>query len=178
MRHAVQRNGVTLVQLTIAISVSGVLLGLTAAWLHQTLHFSASVRDRQRHHLGMLQLAEHLRSDGQQSLSMELLNDDKLLLTNGSGITTRYLIEAGWIRLERKNGDTVLLREKFQLAPNAVANWDNSELPEWITLTITRGRVGVGEDSLRMENKTYSPNPLPVDLRVRVGSNRWPKLAH
>lgn len=171
-----RRGGFTLIHVMVAISVSGVLMGLAAAWIHQALHFSSSIRQRQRHHAAMLRLAAGLRDEIQSSAQMSMSGDNELRLRSPGGDEVRYVLAPGHVSVEKRRGSEVLMRDRFELAPGAVSRWETGEMPERIALIVERGRTGSGNGNGRAEGNMPDAGTAPVDLHVRAGVRRWPAM--
>ena len=174
MKHAKQQRGYTLIELLLVMSIAVVLMMVNVGWIHQTMKFSSRMDQRQRHHQNLKRLAWELRDDVHQSESLAMDGDNRLVLTQNDGVELTYTISATSVDAERRSNETIIRRETYDLAPNSKVEWETAEVPNWITLIVTRGREGLAEQKLKKPLDPASARDSPVvDLHVRVGPNRW-----
>lgn len=176
MKRSDSRCGITLFEMMITLSVTGMLMVVTTGWMHQTMKFASTIRHRQRHHQSLTRLAWELRGHVRESQSLTMLGDDALMLNQPNGVRMTYTISGPTLLVEKRLGERDVVRETYRLAPSAVAVWDTSEMPEWISLVVSRGREGVPlERPEHSEFQPLDPESMPVDLHLRVGPHRWPE---
>ena len=169
------RSGYSLLELIMVISVSGVLLAVSATWMHQSLAFSATINLRQRQHQNLTRLAGDLRDDVRLSIGMSSPDEKQLELEMPGDILIRYVISPSAISVEKRHVDTVFFRDSYGVAAGSDVRWDRSKLPDWISLIVYRKLVEADEIE-RQPRSTVSPEyrDQPVELLIHVGSKRWP----
>ena len=162
------RNGVSMIEMLITMSVASALLAVNVVWLHHAMSFSRQMNNRQRHHQQLTRLSRQLRDDVRACENVSVKKDE--LTLQFAGGTTTYTISGNSILLEKKlmSPPGSVKRERFSFSKHSIAEWDQSELPKWISLTVRR------------LPETHQPifdqddKPKVVDLHVRVATNRWP----
>ncbi len=161
------RRGVSLLETTIAASVSTAILLVAIGWIHQSFKLAKTVKQKQQHHQQLLRLGDQFRQDVRLCDEVSRDADGRLLLRSEPRGQVVYEIDADAI--SRTLSSTVAEEthyEKYSLSSGSEIGWDDTELPQWITLMIRRSR-GVAE---RSEDSSAN---APVDLRVRVAVGRW-----
>ena len=169
------RQGFSLLELLMVISVTGVLLAVNATWIHQSLSFSATVNQRQRQHQILMRLAGDLRDDVRLSTGMSSPDEKQLELAMPGDVLIRYVISSSAISVEKRHLDNVFFRDSYAVAAGSDVRWDRSELPDWISLIVYRKLVEADEIE-RKPSSVVSPEyrDQPVELLIHVGSKRWP----
>ena len=163
------RNGYTLIQLLLVMSVAVVLMTVNVGWIHQTMKFSSVMKQRQQHHWNLTRIAWELRDDVRSSESISMDGDQQLVIEGNDGEKKIYAISKDSLTIEILDNESAIKRETLALAPNSIAYWDNSELPDWISLVVERGpQVLANQTSAETRSKDSA-----VDLHVRVSPNRW-----
>lgn len=170
MKLSRKRRGYTLIELLFMISIAVILLSVNVGWIHQTMKFSSKMTQRQRHHQNLTRLAWELRDDVRQSQSLAMQDENCLVLRMNDDTNIDYKISGHSIEMERRTGETTIRRERYELSPNSIASWDVSELPDWVSLIVKRGREGLAEDP---DRSARDNEVTAVDLHVRVSPNRW-----
>lgn len=133
-----RRSGFTLIELLFVISVGAVLLGISAAWIHQALHYGSTLRERERQHRTLILFARQFRSDVHRSTAMEFVDGDTLILREGTGRTVKYVIGESAIIATRES-DGEIQNERYHLADTCIAKWQSSSLPD----QLEPGQVGL-----------------------------------
>ena len=181
MRSNNPSRGFTMVEMVISMSVASVLLVVTVAWIHQSLKLTSIVKQRQRNHTNLTRLAREIRDEVRDSESVSMVGDNQLVL-NASGRNITYTISKASVIVEKRNENPnakpALARDAFVLSPNSIVRWETSELPDWISLVVYRGREGLpSPGSIAVpdssESQPVNEELLPVDLHIRVAPNRW-----
>ncbi len=169
------RQGYSLFELIMVISVTGVLLVANATWIHQSLTFSTTINQRQRQHQILMRLAGELRDDVRMSIGMSSPDEKQLELKMPGDILIRYVISSSAISVEKRHVDTVFFRDSYAVSAGSDVRWDRSELPDWISLIVYRKLVETDEIE-RKPAAEISPEyrDQPVELMIRVGTKRWP----
>lgn len=170
MSQIKNRRGYSLIELMVSISVTGVLLVVTAGWIHQTMKCSSRIKQRQRHHQNMTRLSGNFRDHVHECETIAMDGVDRLALTWEDGTRATYTITNNTLQFEKNEPPTTsdeprTKREKYVLSPNSTVEWDTSEMPGWISLIVSRRREVSASNNL--------DHSMPVDLHVRVAPNRW-----
>ena len=150
----------------VAISATSILMLLAISWMHKTMYCASQIKQRQRHHQSLTRLDTQLRNEVRLCSGMSIVDDSQLELTRADGTKLKYTIGEHAIAFERKmsqNDPEKIARERFELSPESVATWDISEMPEWISLVVTR----------QNEFPSSASETMPIDLQIRVSPNRW-----
>ena len=95
-------QGYSLIELMMVISVATVIMGVNVGWIHQTMKFASSMKQRQRHHQNLTRLAWELRDDVWQSDSMKVNGDSELLLDWNDGTQVSYKISNTSLVVEKR----------------------------------------------------------------------------
>ncbi len=174
MKRQNHRFGYTLIEMLLSITVATVLLGINVGWIHQTMKFASATKQRQRQQQSLTRLAWEFREDVRAGKSIAMVGDDQLVITSIDGDQATYTISGTQLLVEKTDDQPIVKRERFELARNATAVWDTSEMPDWISLIVYRGGESV---ELPSDENSKPPipeaTPMPADLHVRVGPNRW-----
>jgi prepilin-type N-terminal cleavage/methylation domain-containing protein len=174
MNHQNHRCGYTLIEMLLSITVATVLLGVNVGWIHQTMKFASVTKQRQRQQQSLTRLAWEFRDDVRAGNSIAMVGEDQLVIKSADGGQATYTISGSELLVEKTGDQPMVKRERFELARNATAVWDTSEMPDWISLVVYRGGESLELESDRnSESPTPVANPIPADLHVRVGPNRW-----
>ncbi|MFK7765726.1 MAG: hypothetical protein AB8B55_00690 [Mariniblastus sp.] len=157
-----------------SITVASMLLIVNGIWIQQTLRYASVQNARKETHQNLTRLGWQFRDDVHICNSIESLNDTKLKLIFDDNDSGTYTIKYESILLERfTNGSkTRSSSESYRLAHNAVAIFNSTELPDWISLRVIRG----GEGERRGADFPQSAKELnerPTDLYLRVSPKRW-----
>ena len=167
------RNGYSLLELLLVMSALSVLMVINLGWLHQSMKFSSSMTQNQRHHQALTRLAWMLRDDVRECKTMSI-NGQQLLLNCKNGNQVQYTItKTGSVQVKKKalssptSSNTI--REEFKLHPGSNIRWDASELPDWISLIVYRANRGnTGSAKTEARSSDEFSDSVPIDLHVRV----------
>jgi prepilin-type N-terminal cleavage/methylation domain-containing protein len=167
MNQRLSRHGFSLIELMVSISVTGVLMMVAVGWIHQTMKCASLIKQRQRHHQNLTLLGGSLRSQVRECKSLAMDGADRLTLAWEDGTKASYTITGNRVDFEKTqpqiNGDEPrITREVFKLSARSTAAWNVAEMPNWISLVVSR-----------RNEQNPSNDPTPVDLHVRVAPNRW-----
>ena len=168
-----RRSGFTLIELLVVMSVAAALLAITVGWIHFTMRYASAIKERQRNHITSTRLAWELRESIQDSQSMDLFEGKKLVLTNRNAQTTTWTIDGNSVLLERQ-GESNRQRDVYEFSSSSLIHWDSTELPNWVSLVVTRGREGSRWRAENQEGQDVEMDLLPTELHVRAGPKRWP----
>lgn len=162
------RRGSSLIETMIAVSVSATILLVAIGWIHQSFKLAKTVKQKQQHHQKLIRLGDQFRQDARLCQQASRDADGRLVLRSEEQGDVVYEVDKATV--SRTNLSTVAQkthRENYPLVSGSDIRWDDSELPQWITLMVRRS-PGVAERS-----DTSRPVDAPVDLRVRVAVGRW-----
>ena len=97
--------------------------------------------------------------------------------------TAKYKITGTDIFLTRQTVGSQISRERFSLSPNSAIQWDVSELPETVSLLVSRDpnkfpdRKSSADQKVdltnSLPNRSTDPEDLIPLLNLRVSPNRW-----
>jgi prepilin-type N-terminal cleavage/methylation domain-containing protein len=164
------RRGATLIELSVVISVSSVLLAVSAGWIHQSMKFGSVVRSRQNLHHRLLRLGSQLREDVQQGEALDLFDESKLVIRMNNKLTATFVLLPERVTRIVSEGEQVISQESYSLDPTGEASWDASGLPTTIALTVRRGS-GLSQ-SVRPKLESIG-DTRPIDLHVRTTVGRF-----
>ena len=174
MKCCNRRRGFTLIQLLLTMSVAVVIMMVNVGWIHQTMKFASRMDQRQQTHQTLTRLAWDLRDDVHHSSSLSMDGEDRLVLELNDGTVVTYSISGTSLDLERNRDDETIQREAFIVSPDSQIDWDTSELPDWISLIVTRGPTGLASHGAEeTELRSDESKTMAVDLHVRASANRW-----
>lgn len=162
------RRGSSLIETMIAVSVSATILLVAIGWIHQSFKLAKTVKQKQQHHQQLIRLGDQFRQDVRLCQQASRDADGRLVLRSEEQGDVVYGVDKATV--SRTNRSTVAQkthREQYPLVSGSDIRWDDTELPQWITLMVRRS-PGVAERS-----DTRSGTDAPVDLRVRVAVGRW-----
>ncbi len=166
-RRSHRRRGTSLLETMIAVSVSATVMLVSVGWIHQSFKLAKIVKQKQQHHQQLMRLSDQFRQDVR--LCQQVLHDagGRLVLRSEELGDVVYEVDESVVSRDYQPGDAANThREQYPLVSGSDIHWDDTELPQWLTLVVRRSR-GVAE---RTES---SPVDSPVDLRVRVAVGRW-----
>lgn len=164
-----RRGGFSMMEIIITMTIASAIMAVNVVWLHHSMSFSRQMKNRQQHHQQLTRLSRQFRDDVRGSEKVSVKDNELILETDNKTIT--YTISENAILFEEKmvtDSDSAR-RERFSFYKHSAAEWDPSELPNWITLVVRRLPETPQHVSVTPETK-----PEVVDLHVRVSPNRWP----
>lgn len=161
------RRGSSLIETMIAVSVSATILLVAIGWIHQSFKLAKTVKQKQQHHQQLIRLGDQFRQDVRLCQQASRDADGRLVLRSDEQGDVVYEVDKATVsRTNRSTVAQINHHEKYRLVSGSDIRWDDSELPQWITLMVRRS-PGVAERS------DSSAVDAPVDLRVRVAVGRW-----
>lgn len=161
------RRGTSLIETMIAVSVSATILLVAIGWIHQSFKLAKTVKQKQQHHQQLIRLGDQFRQDVRLCQQVSRDADGRLMLRNPERGDVLYEVDKATVsRAYLSTAAEKTHRESYPLISGSDISWDDTELPQWITLTIRRSS-GVADRSGSRAADT------PVDLRVRVAVGRW-----
>lgn len=161
------RRGFSLVETLIATSVSCSLLLVSIGWIHQSFRLGQTVKQKQQHHQQLLRLGDRFRQDVRLCEHISPDADGRLVFHDQHRGDVTYEVDDSMIlRTHSSASDETVHRERYMFSKGSEIRWEETELPNWITLEIRRG-PGTPQPSAGPTTER------PVDLRVRVAVGRW-----
>ncbi|MEM9409494.1 MAG: hypothetical protein AAGA30_00105 [Planctomycetota bacterium] len=176
------RNGYTMLEMIIVVGAFSLVFVVNAKWLHETMKFSSKTKSLARQKRTMDRLDQELRKDIRQCRSMALDGSDTLMLIDDHGRQTTYTIDGEVIKVVKIEQQQVCFQDRYDLGNYALATWDDSELPNWISLIVRRGNPHLQPISNTKTKNDIGPSPegLPdpeskqrLECQIRTGPNPW-----
>ncbi|MDG1512201.1 MAG: hypothetical protein P8R31_10925 [Mariniblastus sp.] len=171
MRTQPNRRGFSLIQLTLLMPTLLVLFLVTAAWIHQTMTFSSNIKKQQSQHQNLTRLASQFRRDVQRCQSISMVNEQQICLQNRDLTEINYTVNEHAIQFWQNAADGQRIRhDQFDLASGSITKFDDTELPDWISLVISRL-----PSPNRFPKQPTSPSDQTsiTELHIRSKPNRW-----
>lgn len=166
-RRLHHRRGSSLLEAMIAISISATILLVAIGWIHQSFKLAKAVKQKQQHHQQLTRLSDQFRQDARLCQQVSQDAEGRWVLHQEERGNVVYEVDGTVVsRIFRPIDAEETHHEIYTLVSGSDIRWDDTELPQWITLLVARSR-GVAERAGR------SPEDSPVDLRVRVAVGRW-----
>lgn len=177
MKPFTRRNGVSLIELTIVMSLSSILLLIAVGWIHQSMQLASSMRSRTDRSATLLRLSRQLRDDVHHGESIRMQDDARLIIAMQNDRRVIYTITPTGVSRRLTEADRVTAGEQYSLESPVSARWDASELPDWISLIVDRdGAAPVSTPPLEIPITPSYARPRIADLHVRAGvgrASRW-----
>jgi len=171
MRTQLNRRGFSLIQLTLLMPALLVLFLLTVAWIHQTMTFSSNIKKQQSQHQNLTRLASQFRRDVQRCESISMVNEQQICLQNRDLTETNYTVSEHAIQFWQNGADGQRMRhDQFDLASGSISKFDDSELPDWISLVISRLPT---PNRFSEQPTSTSDQTVMTELHIRSKPNRW-----
>ena len=171
MRTQLNRRGFSLIQLTLLMPALLVLFLLTVAWIHQTMTFSSNIKKQQSQHQNLTRLASQFRRDVQRCESISMVNEQQICLQNRDLTETNYTVSEHAIQFWQNAADGQRMRhDQFDLASGSISKFDDTELPDWISLVISRLPT---PNRFSEQPTSTSDQTLMTELHIRSKPNRW-----
>ena len=165
------RRGFSLIQLTLLMPALMVMFLVTVAWLHQTMTFSSNMKKQQVQHLSLTRLAFQFRQDVQRCKSISMISDQQICLQNQDLSEITYTINEHAVNFFKRSSDgRRTQQEQFALASGSSPRFDDTELPDWISLIVSRPPVNRRQ---QVQQKLQSNETAITELHVRSKPNRW-----
>lgn len=174
--YATRRRGFSLLETMVYVSLSAVLVTLTAQWFHVLLQSAAKNRQRQHQHVSLKQLAWDFRDDVYRSTNLQL-NDDgtRLTLTDIGGETIHYRISdrhvRRWVGLEQTPSRQQVYRNLRDLR----IEFESIGLPDGVTINVFRPVLPPAIGSTRDPQLDLITDEIPI-LQIS-STKRSPRLA-
>jgi hypothetical protein len=171
MRTQLNRRGVSLIQLTLLMPALLGLFLVTAAWIHQTMTFSSNIKKQQSQHQNLTRLASQFRRDVQRCESISMVNEQQICLQNRDLTETNYTVSEHAIQFWQNGADGQRMRhDQFDLASGSISKFDDTELPDWISLVISRLPA---PNRFSEQPRSTSDQTMITELHIRSKPNRW-----
>ncbi len=177
-----KRLGYTLLECLIMISMLTALMTIALSWIHISMKFSKTIKQRATIHRQLARLSRELRSNITDADRFQI-DGETLSLTDGATNTT-YTISAGAIERKRRmapvGDETVVNIEAFQIGSDVDAKWSTGTVsgqPDWVELTIRQRPVTtVSRDaSKKFVNSVGSLETPKLELHLRASSRKASK---
>ena len=156
------RQGSSIVELMVVLSVSSTLMMVSTSWIHQSLRLGSTSRIQQEHHHSLMRLARQFRDDVYLASTVALVDDKDIRVTLDDGRTVQYSIGADGILFSVSKGDDTFRQDFFELARGSQCRWDGSQMPDAIALVVIR----------RTGTQPEVSDPV-ADVRIRASVGRW-----
>jgi len=124
------RNGYTLIELSVTISVGSSLMMLAVGLLHQTMNLTSTARTRAAQHHTLDRLTQDFRQDVHVTTEAALTDPQHLELLRADGTAVRYQIEPARIRREERLEGAIVRREDYVLGEGLVVTFETMDQPE------------------------------------------------
>lgn len=171
MRTQLNRRGFSLIQLTLLMPALLVLFLLTVAWIHQTMTFSSNIKKQQSQHQNLTRLASQFRRDVQRCESISMVNEQQICLQNRDLTEINYTVNEHAIQFWQNAADGQRMRhDQFDLASGSISKFDDTELPDWISLVISRLPT---PNRFSEQPTSTSDQTVMTELHIRSKPNRW-----
>ena len=181
------RRGFSMIEMLVACSLATLILSINAVWIYHTMRFSSRVSQRHRDHQNLTRLAGDFRDDVRACEKIKIIDQNEVELASPAGDaaawTSNYKLTETDIFLSRQSAGSQISQERFSLSPNSVIQWDVSELPETISLIVSRDPNKFPDRKSAADQKVDSTSSLPKQstdpkdlvplLHLRVSPNRW-----
>jgi len=154
--------GYSMIEMLMIVSVTTMIMTVTLSWIHASMKFSKTVKDRAIVHTQLVRLSEDLRTRIAVADSIKV--EGNTLELDSKGVQTRYTIKERVIERQQQSNpadeSAALKMESFRIGRDVDARWGAEELPEWVSLTIRQKPVTAVTD----------------DASTSIGSLETPKL--
>jgi prepilin-type N-terminal cleavage/methylation domain-containing protein len=124
MRH--RRAGITLIELMIAITVTGILLALAAGMIHLLLKLDRGGRTASEEASDLARLARDFRADAHASAKAQpaAIAPDRLRLELEGSRAVEYEVKPDVVARTATDGAKVLKRETYRRPPRTSVRWE------------------------------------------------------
>lgn len=151
-----QRRGITLVELMVVVTMSGVIFSAAAVCLHGMYRADQRVRQESLHRSAVSRLARQLRTDAHRAVTARQLDDSPdgdqgLVFAGPWKRTIEYRVQDSEILRTVKDGDQVLHRDAFRLQRGARVAWqiDDGRIPMAAVQIVRASRGGADASDLQ-----------------------------
>jgi len=152
----INRSGVYLVDLLVTMTVIVMLLSMCTVWAGKTMQFTSRVRGR-ADHARAIERAREVRHLIRYGNSISLQGQTLTVKRAGGDVTIE--ISVNELRIVDQSGEKEK-RETIRFAEEAVLQWNADELPQWITLGVSR--------KFKNKFRGESKETAQTDLRLRM----------
>jgi type II secretory pathway pseudopilin PulG len=160
-------HGYIMIDMLVVASISAMLMSMVSIWIYQSMRYSIKVNDREQHYRSIARLSSQLRSDVRNGTAIELVDGALIVTLAGDGeaepAKRKFTVDGNLVHVSDDGSDRGLsYRDDFEFAPNAKLRFDDSELPNWVTLEI-------GRSFSDMTVSKKLPVEARLDAEIRVG---------
>ncbi|MEM7785801.1 MAG: hypothetical protein AAF623_20810 [Planctomycetota bacterium] len=143
-----RRAGFSMIEMLVFLWAGALLLLVSVSWLHTILGQATKSRLNQRQNRRLVQLSFQIRQDFRAAGEMRFVDASNELTLVGDGETIQYKISSDSRKLQRETYASLIgkpqANEKLTPASNNLFHvengfefrWDDSEMPEWMSLTV------------------------------------------
>jgi prepilin-type N-terminal cleavage/methylation domain-containing protein len=125
VRHSKSRQGKSLIELIVVISVMSIVIGMSATSLATLYRLHQRYASDAEQALAIDRLADRLRADAHEAVSA--MNDGDILLKLTDGRSIRYSFERPRIIRQVKRDDAVWHRDTFAMPRGAIVEFEKEE---------------------------------------------------
>lgn len=133
-----KRNGFTLIELMMTITVGSTLLILAVGLVHQAMSFGSQSRDQADQARSRNRLATAFRQDVQQAKSCQIDSDQQLNLSMADGSQVTYLATANQVSRTQPLDNGQTRHESFEFSAISTIVFERLSEPDLAVLTIVR----------------------------------------
>lgn len=163
------RRGVSLVELLLALSATGVILTLSTGLIERLMRAEMRARGYVNAERTALRLANTFRRDVWQASEATISPDganEFLRLSLGAGRALDYRQQAGTIVRTLLDGEQILSREYFAFPNEAEVQFEKPSR-RLISLSISTPARPTGGEPERLPHNAYTP-PVHVEITARI----------
>ncbi|KLU03368.1 putative transmembrane protein [Rhodopirellula islandica] len=175
MNRSPKRHAHSLVELMIVLSVLSSLITVSVGWIHQSMKLSKQMHSRQAHQTNLTRLTRMIRDDA-RAASEASVDGSKLTLAS---LNVVYQVNGPIIQRTEQIDASTTRTDVFELQPGSRVIWNDTELPQAITLQIKRSSGTPIPSRLPQTNESNSPNSDTTnrnDLHLRMELNRYARF--
>lgn len=158
------KQGYTLVELSVAMSVGSTLLILSISLIHQVMRYQSVTRNREVEHRLFDRLAGEFRRDVHRAKSANLISPNEIIFIYGDKTRTRFQTEEKRILKTRLNDGKIVQTESFEFARLITGEIRMTGDPAQISLSIHSPGSVIGTDLVPHRRFTATLSRL-IDLQ-------------
>ena len=172
-----RRAGTAMLETIVYVSLSGVLIVLTAQWFHVIFQVASQNKLRQRQHISLKRLVSDFRADVVSATELSVESPRQLSLVNTAGEEIVYRISKE--RVDRTVGDSrqPTRQEAYRDLDRLKIEWINEEsgaLPGWVAMNVYRTEQQKKPQLSAEKQNLQTPSAKPTGfkkpiLQVRCG---------
>lgn len=150
------RQGSTLIELVVMMSVTSTLLVIATGGLHKMMDQVSRFRNEQRSQSALRRLSDHFRENVWTASSAEVHQSDEVILTMQDRSLARYAFDQNEVRFTLRSEQNALLQsERFLVGSQLIVAWE------------LHGKTQVKMDAMRqLEPSVSNLDSPPQDQRM------------